>query len=787
MNAHRFQTWAVALGLAALAALPVEAQRRFEIHRRGMLHETVFNTGEIGRAYHQGGAGNATDVPMMEWPGNSAVTVDDIRYDGKHYTSGAGIYISAQLPDSTERVHALQGAVGASQPDVTAGRWAFPLTIFRRENYPVLEDGSLNPDYDPDEAEEIITASWATPVGITVTRTSRAWSFPDYDDLVIYEYEFEYTGDRDGDTIPDTDQPITDVTIAFAYGLAGNLFGYQRTYGSWTDDEYQDNDMRGRFDPLRYLNYTYHQTGLPDPVYYDQWGRTGENGGGLNAPGAPGYMMLRFDTQHLMTQGSGSAAEDAIVGSDSALVWTEHYGGGVKIRQPWYNRQETSNLRASKIAANLVVDSRRNAPLRAGSIIPPEQGEENEAYQHFLDYWVGTGRYNFRQTRWSNGRYIVYGPYSFEIGDRSRFALAEVIGYGAVRQEQAYLAPADRDDSFDMNYVVDWGGSCGEDCGEDGSRGFFPVASYERTVRYGGNPVFPNIFPYGPGADEGTVIKQHGSDYLSEYGLPDYVNSDVVTLREVADQAYLAYTGRPLAGPEWNRPELNPEAGIYALPIPVPAPALNVASDDRAKNILSWSNAVESFSSPRLQGAFDHYEVARSTHPAGPWEVIAEVNPGDPAFIHTDTYSFVEDGDYVVVDPEPTVGETFYYSVVSVDENGRKSGRTNVTRFETQLGSVSELGDVHVVPNPFVVNSGFGGASESSLRIGFYGLPAQATIRIFSFSGQLVQTIEHDNPTYSVAFLQETRNDQRMASGVYFFVVTTPEGEQTTGKFVIIR
>ena len=89
--------------------------------------------------------------------------------------------------------------------------------------------------------------------------------------------------------------------------------------------------------------------------------------------------------------------------------------------------------------------------------------------------------------------------------------------------------------------------------------------------------------------------------------------------------------------------------------------------------------------------------------------------------------------------------------------------------------------------NVLIVDSNFGGSNDSSLRIGFYGLPAQATIRIFSFSGQLVQTIEHDNPTYSVAFLQETRNDQRMASGVYFYVVTTPEGEQTTGKFVIIR
>ena len=776
------------LALVVLASMPVDAQRRFAVHSRGMLHETVFNTGEIGRAYHQGGAGNATDVPMMEWPGRSAVTVDDVRYDGKHYTSGAGIYISAQLPDSTERVHALQGGVGANLPDITAGRWAFPLTIVRTENYPILDDGTINANYDPNEAEEIIRASWATPVGITVTRTSRAWSYPDYDDLIIYEYEFVYTGDRDGDTIPDTDLPITDVTIAFAYGLAGNLFGYQRTYGEWTDDVYQDNDMRGRFDPLRYLSYTYHQTGLPDPAYYDEWGRTGQNGGGLNAPGAPGYMMLRFDTNHLATIDSGTEAD--VTQSDSAIVWTEQYGGGIKIKQPWYIRQETSNMRASKISSYLVVDSRKNAPLREGSVIPPEQGADSPIYQHYLDYWVGTGRYNFRQTRWSNGRFIVYGPYHLDIGDEMQFALAEVIGFGATRPETAYVAPQDRDASSGRDYLdydVDLGGSCGEDCGEDGSRGFFPVASYGEVVRYGGSPAIPGVFPYGPGQDEGSVIKQHGSTYLSQYGLPDYVNSDVVTVREVADQAYNAYTNRTLTGPEWNRPELNPERGVYQMPIPVPAPAITVASDDRARNIIFWGDAPERFSAPRLQGSFDHYEVSRSNAPAGPWELIATVNPGDPEFISTGEYSFVPDGSYAVVDPEPSVGETFYYSIVSVDNNGRKSGRTNVTEFETQLGSVAELGEVHVVPNPFVVDSGFGGAAESTLRIGFYGLPAQATIRIFSFAGQLVQTIEHNNPTYSVAFLQETRNDQRMASGVYFFVVTTPDGQQTTGKFVILR
>ena len=49
---------------------------------------------------------------------------------------------------------------------------------------------------NPNEAEEIIKSSWGTSVGIAVTRTSRVWSYPDYDDMIIYEYEFEYNGEK---------------------------------------------------------------------------------------------------------------------------------------------------------------------------------------------------------------------------------------------------------------------------------------------------------------------------------------------------------------------------------------------------------------------------------------------------------------------------------------------------------------------------------------------------------------------------------------------------------------
>ena len=91
------------------------------------------------------------------------------------------------------------------------------------------------------------------------------------------------------------------------------------------------------------------------------------------------------------------------------------------------------------------------------------------------------------------------------------------------------------------------------------------------------------------------------------------------------------------------------------------------------------------------------------------------------------------------------------------------------------------------MPNPFVLKSGFTGAGEVDKKIGFYKLPRQCTIRIFSYSGQLVETIEHNDPVYSTEWFQVTRNGQDIASGIYFYVVTTPQGEQTSGKFIVIK
>lgn len=165
----------------------------------------------------------------------------------------------------------------------------------------------------------------------------------------------------------------------------------------------------------------------------------------------------------------------------------------------------------------------------------------------------------------------------------------------------------------------------------------------------------------------------------------------------------------------------------------------------------------------------------------GPWnDTVAVLSVGDVD----------ENDEYTIIDEDPkfVIGDNRYYSVISVDEFGNESGKTNLIKFQKNIGAVEKLDKVYAVPNPFYVDSGFSDQQFAD-KIGFYGLPPRCTIRVFSYSGNLVETIEHDVPVYSTEneWLQITKNGQSIASGVYFYVVTTPEGDQTEGKFIVIK
>ena len=746
--------------------------REFKIHDRGMLHNTVFNTGEIGRAWQTGEQGNNTSVPVFEWPPYSKTIIDDIEYDGQHNILGAGVYIGANLasaPGEVNRLFALCGAVGSSTPEVAIGRWSFPLFMEEIENFPLLEDGTLNPDYDPSEAEEIIRTAWSTSTGITVTRTSRAWSYPDYDDMIIYEYEFEYTGDMDGNpaTIEMTED-LKDVMIATNYGFAPSMYGYQRQYLEWKyeggiyrgdQNNFWDSDWWLSFNMNLRINLVDDSKPgkpEPDPETFMRFATTGENGGALGSPQAPGYAILFYDTTHLayvvpeeldslgLNDSEAQAAlrtstladQAAFDDYDDVDIYRENESGSFTwyyeldenhhIKQPWSNKVSTGNTNSSKMMYEKDAfnpNTRWSGVYSPGSTSWPELKGE---------HWLGRAAYPYRQSADAGMKLMVFGPYSMSLGDKIELSYAEVVGYGA--------EPGKRIEGGQVQ--TQW----------------IQTPSWNR--RY---------------AIDGNVMTEA---YLDDFGYPDYVNSKTVrNVTEVAEKAFEAYTGQAQTEAVW--PEANPKDGVYSVPAPYPAPVLNLKNFDAATVKITFLPDQENFSHPLLTSSLDKYYIWRAAAGMGPWTLLDSIMVGDP---------LNADGLYEYIDTEEDfkVGEYRFYSVTSVDDVDQQSGRTNISRFGKNIAAVEELGEVYVVPNPYRHDQGsFSGIDQH--KIGFYGLPSKCTIQIFSYSMQLIRTIEHEADAYSNLNFQTTRVGQEMASGIYFYVVTTPEGDSSHGKFVVIK
>jgi len=92
------------------------------------------------------------------------------------------------------------------------------------------------------------------------------------------------------------------------------------------------------------------------------------------------------------------------------------------------------------------------------------------------------------------------------------------------------------------------------------------------------------------------------------------------------------------------------------------------------------------------------------------------------------------------------------------------------------------------VPDPYYVTNAFEQTTTSKV-LRFVNLPSRCIVRIYSLSGVLVQVI----PVNDLSGGGETqwnlrsRNNQVVASGVYFYHVETPDGKTKIGRFTIVN
>jgi hypothetical protein len=766
------------------------AQRDFKTHTRSMLRETIYNTGEIGRALE---ASNSTTIGLpegtssWEWPPYSKQTLNQIIYWGHQNSFGGGILFQAKI--NGQYVAKACGGItdGSGNGTTIAGIYVIPGSIARTENFPVLADGSLNTAYNPNEAEEIIVTKYNTtaPMNLTITQTSRAWSFPGYDAFIIIEY----------DIVNNDVVDYTDGMVMFENAMAPSAFGLQRRYGLWNEsaNTTRAREVYGRYNFTRYLSYVHSRDGFRDPQYFDTWSGDG-NRGGLNSPQGVGFMILHYDYDHLQLK-----SQTSYTLSDTARVWDANG----KFLQP-YTTQQVPNrnvdLSASRaISYGLTLSSRPYAAFDFKSTTAtaktdstywatynyPSKAVDPVTNQALMDYWQGRGKPralsngNYSQTTL---HYNSFGPYVFAKGQHLKFSVAEIVGYGPG-------TPAD-------TMYRDAGGAYSST-----TQYYEPVVSWSDSLSY-------------PGLSGLSGVSYIGSAYLKNgaHKLPWYVTgkissadpSPVISMRDVADRAIQMYTGSDLIN--YNKIQLKPEntpaTGAYATTrtyIPIPSPALFVYDAADVKNKLAWGPQVEGFTSlaavqaakaaGRIKAGLSYYVVLKSPEGLGPWVRLDSVSIRDSRYFNKDAdYP----NQYVYRDVSSLLSENYYYAVISVDSLGGKSGMTNVTYHPTQKGAVAELGGkLYVAPNPLILSSNFGGSTKEGDikdKIGFYGLPQHSTIRVFSYSGQLVGTIDHNSNTYSNEWFQISRNSQRIASGVYFYIVEDlDKGTRATGKFVIIH
>lgn len=252
----------------------------------------------------------------------------------------------------------------------------------------------------------------------------------------------------------------------------------------------------------------------------------------------------------------------------------------------------------------------------------------------------------------------------------------------------------------------------------------------------------------------------------------------------------------------------------FAIPSPPPAPPLRVESRHQ-QVFLSWRPQPgdvnpETYRDPnRADGElqpFEGYRVYKSTRSAtGPWTLLAEFDLPDNAFYQNTGL------EYEYTDIGLLNNLEYYYTVTAFS---KPDAVINFPSLESSLNANSRrvvpgpeppqtVGQVAVVPNPYRGDIAYHAYNppwekpdisrdfwmEQDRRIQFINLPARCEIKIYTLAGDLVSTLNHDNPVQGYEDWNLTSHvGQAIASGIYLFSVEDlSNGKVQVGKFIIIK
>lgn len=135
----------------------------------------------------------------------------------------------------------------------------------------------------------------------------------------------------------------------------------------------------------------------------------------------------------------------------------------------------------------------------------------------------------------------------------------------------------------------------------------------------------------------------------------------------------------------------------------------------------------------------------------------------------------------------PSAGDQF---LLQTKKNYTSADTIKITTKEAEIENKAVLGDIKVVPNPYIVSSltDIEKPNEPFKRdLRFINLPPECKIDIYTLNGDRIKTIHHNSTTIGEAHWNMLTDDNlEISYGMYLYAVTTPDGQEFTGKFGII-
>lgn len=308
-----------------------------------------------------------------------------------------------------------------------------------------------------------------------------------------------------------------------------------------------------------------------------------------------------------------------------------------------------------------------------------------------------------------------------------------------------------------------------------------------------------------------------------------------------ADWAQKAFNGEDVngnsildAGEDLNA---NGVLDRYIVPEPPPSPALAVVAEDQQVT-LYWDNLPESALDP-VSRKFDFagYRIYGSTKTSGnpdQYSLLAEFDLIGDEFGYDTGFDLVEiRNEMGLIDSVEINGHYYHYkwinqgvqngwpgntvyAITAYDSGDEDTGLASLesSRNENRVSVIpgTPATDDHlsrpvsVYPNPYRVGAIWDGDGQRERLVWFRNLPQQATIRIYSLSGDLVDEIDHAGDSYNGGDIRRlpsgntvlsggehpwdliSKFDEPISTGMYVYTVENQSTNHIqTGKLLVIK